>query len=51
MRQILIATVALLLLSGCKTSSLNPLKIEAPEGWHLTAGVKQFLTSLIGRTD
>ena len=51
MRQLLIATVALLVLSGCKTSGINPLKIEAPEGSHLTTGIKQFLTLLVGRTD
>jgi Prokaryotic membrane lipoprotein lipid attachment site len=49
MRQILLATFALLLLSGCKTSGYNPLKIEHQQGWHLAAGIERLLTSLIGR--
>jgi hypothetical protein len=49
MRQILIATVALVL-SGCKTSGYNPLKIEARERWDLADGFKQLLTSLMGRS-
>jgi hypothetical protein len=47
--QILLATLALLFLSGCNTTGYNPLKIEGPEGWHLAAGVERLLTSLIGR--
>jgi hypothetical protein len=50
MRQILIATVALLVLSGCKTSGYNPLKIETRERWDLADGFKQLLTSLMGRS-
>jgi hypothetical protein len=49
MRQILIATVALLVLSGCQTSGYNPLKIETQEDSRPTTGVQQFLTLLIGR--
>jgi hypothetical protein len=51
MRQLLIATAALLVLSGCNTSGLNPLKIEGEGGWRLTPGVERLLALLIGRTD
>jgi Prokaryotic membrane lipoprotein lipid attachment site len=51
MRQIIFATAALLLLSGCQTSGYNPLKIETQEGAGLATGVKQILTLLMGRAD
>jgi CHAT domain-containing protein len=51
MRRLLIATVALLVLSGCKTSGLNPLKIEGQESWGLTSGVERLLTLLVDRAD
>jgi len=51
MRQILVATVALLVLSGCQTSGYNPLKIERQESWRLTAGFERLLTILTGRVD
>jgi Prokaryotic membrane lipoprotein lipid attachment site len=47
MRQILLATFALLLLAGCKTSGYNPLKIESQQ-WRLPAGIERLLTSLMG---
>jgi hypothetical protein len=43
MRQLLIATFALLLLSGCQTSGYNLLKIERQDSWRLTAGVERLL--------
>jgi hypothetical protein len=49
MRQLCIATVALLVLSGCKTSGYNPLKIEGQEDRCLTCGAKQILALLMGR--
>jgi hypothetical protein len=51
MRQLLLATAALLLLSSCNTSGYNPLKIESRESWHLTPGVERLLTLLIDRAD
>jgi len=49
MRQIIFATAAVLLLSGCQTSGYNPLKIETRERSDLATGVKQILTVLMGR--
>jgi hypothetical protein len=46
MRRVLLASFALLVLSGCKTSGYNPLKIESQE-WPLTARIERLLTSLI----
>jgi hypothetical protein len=34
MRQLFIAIIAALALSGCKTSGYNPLKVEAGENSH-----------------
>jgi hypothetical protein len=51
MRELLVATVALLALSGCQTSGYNPLKIESRESWRLTAGFERLLGSFLGRVD
>jgi Prokaryotic membrane lipoprotein lipid attachment site len=51
MRKLLIATVALLVLSGCHTSGYNPLKIERQESWRLTAGFERLLGLLTGCAD
>jgi hypothetical protein len=51
MRQLLVATVALLVLSGCQTGGYNPLKIQSQESWRLTAGFERLLGSLTGRVD
>ncbi len=51
MRQLLIATFALLLLSGCQTSGYNPLKIQRQDSWRLTAGVERLIGILTGRAD
>ena len=47
MRQLLIGMVAVLLLSGCKTSGYNPLKIESEESWHPAVGIERLLKLLI----
>jgi hypothetical protein len=40
MRRLFIAVVAVLVLSGCKTSDYtNPLKIETDRSWHHAPGV------------
>ena len=51
MRQLLIATVALLVLSGCQTSGYNPLKIKSHDNWRLTDGVERLFDMLTGRVD
>lgn len=51
MRERFIATVALLVLSGCSTIGYNPLKIESHESWHLTVGIERLLGILKGRAD
>jgi Prokaryotic membrane lipoprotein lipid attachment site len=51
MRQLFIATVALLVLSGCKTSGYNPLKIESQENWRPAAGIERLLKLFIDRAD
>ena len=51
MRQLLIATVAVLLLTGCKTSGYNPLKIESEDNWRPTAGFERLLKLLICPAD
>ena len=51
MRQLLIATIAILLLSGCKTSGYNPLKIECVENGRPAAGFERLLKLLIGSAD
>jgi hypothetical protein len=38
MRQFVIAIIAALALSGCKTSGYNPLKIETEQGWQRCQG-------------
>jgi hypothetical protein len=51
MRQLLIATAALLVLSGCQTSGYNPLKIQRQDSWRLTDGIQRLLDTLTGRVD
>jgi outer membrane biogenesis lipoprotein LolB len=46
MRHLLIAIVAALVLSGCKTSGYNPVKIEAEESWHQVPSVARLLSKL-----
>jgi hypothetical protein len=46
MRQLLIAIVAALVLSGCKTSGYNPLKIETEESWHQVPSVARLVLKL-----
>jgi outer membrane biogenesis lipoprotein LolB len=51
MRQLLVATVALLVLTGCQTSGYNPLKIQRQDSWRLTESVERLLDILTGRVD
>jgi Prokaryotic membrane lipoprotein lipid attachment site len=46
MRRLVFSALALLALSGCKTDSINPLKIEAPE---YRASIVRFLESVLDR--
>jgi hypothetical protein len=46
MRQLFIAIIAALVLSGCKTSGYNPLKVEAEESWHQVPGVAHLVVKL-----
>jgi hypothetical protein len=51
MRQLFVATLALLVLSGCQTSGYNPLKLESDDNLRPAAGGERLLNLLIGRTD
>jgi outer membrane biogenesis lipoprotein LolB len=51
MRQLTFAILALLILSGCKTSGFNPLKLETEQSWNSSDGVLHFVQSLAGRVD
>jgi hypothetical protein len=45
MRQFIIAIIAALALSGCKTSGYNPLKIETEQGWQKVPSLAHILES------
>jgi hypothetical protein len=51
MRQLAFAILALLVLSGCKTSGFNPLKLETEQSWNLSDGVVHLVELLVGRVD
>jgi hypothetical protein len=51
MRQLAFAILALLVLSGCKTSGFNPLKLETEQNWNSSDGVVHLVELFIGRVD
>jgi hypothetical protein len=46
MRQLFIAIIAAVVLSGCKTSGDNPLKLETGGSWHQVPGVARLVVKL-----
>jgi len=47
MRQLFIAIIAAVVLSGCKTSGDNPLKIEAEQSSHQVPSVARVVAKLL----
>jgi hypothetical protein len=45
-RRLFIAIIAALILSGCKTSGDNPVKIEADDSWHQVPAVGRLALNL-----
>jgi hypothetical protein len=46
MRQLFFAIMAAVVLSGCKTSGYNPLKVETEGSWHQAPGVARLVVKL-----